>query len=58
MSNSYDAVFEDQPRLVNKGWYVWMAASRDISFLIVASRFSLFQVMAAYTGGGLSLVDQ
>ncbi|KXN90409.1 Low-affinity potassium transport protein [Leucoagaricus sp. SymC.cos] len=38
-SKRYDAVFEAQPRLVNKTW------------------FSLFQVMGAYTGGGLSLVD-
>ncbi|KAH9477208.1 Low-affinity potassium transport protein [Psilocybe cubensis] len=38
-TKSYDAVFENQPRLVSKPW------------------FAFFQVMGAYTGGGLSLVD-
>ncbi|KAG7087410.1 hypothetical protein E1B28_013378 [Marasmius oreades] len=39
-TNEYDAVFDAQPRNVQKPW------------------FALFQVMGAYTGGGLSLVDQ
>ncbi|KAF9011641.1 TrkH-domain-containing protein, partial [Hymenopellis radicata] len=40
-TSTYDDVFNAQPRLVNKTWFA----------------FSLFQIMAAYTGGGLSLVD-
>ncbi|PIL30855.1 transporter [Ganoderma sinense ZZ0214-1] len=38
-TQTYDAVFSSQFRVVNKPW------------------FSLFQVAAAYTGGGMSLVD-
>lgn len=55
---TYDAVFEAQPRLVNKTWSgpprSWEICLHSHSHL---HRFSLFQVMAAYTGGGMSLVD-
>ncbi|CAL1696758.1 unnamed protein product [Somion occarium] len=38
-THQYDDIFDAQPRLVNKPWFV------------------AFQVVGAYTGGGMSLVD-
>lgn len=54
VTTSYDGVFENQERVVKKPWFVSLVLQQSTDVF----RFSLFQVMGSYTGGGLSLADE
>ena len=55
-AHQYDGVFEAQFRLVSKPWWI-STHILAYDYIVKACRFAFFQVMGAYTGGGLSLVD-